>query len=74
MKEKREFLFTDFSEFKVTKESRRDVLENPQRYSNCDTRIRMGKFYTDEEYQKKIAEGLGRKLPGQKKLCKRKIR
>lgn len=74
MNDKQDYLFADFPEFKVTEETRNDVTKNPQKYSNCDARIRMGKFYTDEEYQKKINEGLNRKLPGQKKLIKIKIK
>lgn len=73
MKDKKDYLFEEFPEFKVTEETRKDVIENPQKYSGCDIRIRMGKFYTDEEYQRKIEEGLSRELPGQKKLCKRRI-
>lgn len=73
MKDKKDYLFEEFPEFKVTEETRKDVIENPQKYSGCDIRIRMGKFYTDEEYQRKIEEGLSRELPGQKKLCKRII-
>ena len=74
MNDKKDYLFEDFSEFKVTEETRKDVIANPQKYSGCDVRIRMGKFYTDEEYQRKIEEGLGRGLPGQKKLCKRRTK
>ena len=72
MKDKKDYLFEDFPEFKVTEEIRNDVIQNPQKYSKCDVRIRMGKFYTDEEYQRKIEESLSRELPGQKKLCKRR--
>lgn len=74
MNDKKDYLFEDFPEFKVTEETRKDVIANPQKYSGCDVRIRMGKFYTDEEYQRKIEEGLSRELPGQKKLCKRRIK
>ena len=73
MKEKIDYLFSDFPEFKVTEESRDDVIRNPQKYSSCDVRIRMGKFYTDEEHQERINQGLSRKLPAQKTLCKRRI-
>lgn len=74
MKDKKDYLFEDFPEFKVTEETRKDVIENPQKYSSCDVRIRMGKFCTDEEYQRKIEVGLSRELPGQKKLCKRRTK
>ena len=73
MKEKIDYLFADFPEFKVTEESRDDVIKNPQKYSSCDVRIRMGKFYTDEELQERITQGLSRKLPAQKTLRKRRI-
>ena len=53
MEEKKGYLFVDFPEFKATDETRNDVTKNPQKYSNCAARIKMGKFYTDEEYQKK---------------------
>ena len=49
---------------------RKDIIENPQKYSNCDVRVRCGKFYTDEELQRKIEDSLNRELPGQKKLRK----
>jgi len=74
MEDKKDYLFKDFSEFKVIEETRKDVMENPQKYFSYDARIRMGKFYTDEEYQRRIETGLNRELPGQKKLCKRKIK
>lgn len=73
MKEKGDYLFTNFPEFKVTEESRDDVIKNPLKYSSCDVRIRLGKFYTDEEHQEMITQGLSRKLPDQKTLCKRRI-
>lgn len=74
MKDKKEYLFEVFPEFKVTKETRKDVIENPQKFSNCDVRIRMGKFYAVEEVQIKIEEGLSRELPSQNKLCKIRIK
>lgn len=74
MKDKKDYLFEDFPEFKATEETRKDVIKNPQKYSNYDVRIRMGIFYTDEEYQRKIEEGLSRELPSQKKLCKMRIK
>ena len=73
-KNKKDYLFQDFPEFKVTEENRKDVIENPQKYSSCNNRIRMGKFYTDEEFKEKIEEGLSRELPGQNKSCKMKIK
>ena len=74
MKDKKDYLFEDFPEFKATEETRKDVIENPQKYSNCDVRIKMSKFYTDEEYKRKIEDGLSKELPGQDKLLKRRIK
>ena len=31
---------------------------------SCDVRTRMGKFYTDEEYEQRREEVLNRPLPG----------
>lgn len=74
MKEKKDYLFEDFPEFKVTEETRKDVIENPQKYSGCDVRIIMGKFYTDEEYQRKIEEGLSRELQVKKNYVKEELK
>lgn len=74
MEDKKDYLFRDFPEFKVTEETRKDVIVHPQQYSGCDARIRMGKFYTDEELQKKIDARLSRELQGQKKLFKRRMK
>ena len=49
MEENKDYLFVDFPEFKVTEKIKKDVAKKPQKYSNCDARIRMGKFYTDDE-------------------------
>ena len=70
MKEKKDYLFEDFPKFEVTEKMRKDIIENPQKYSNCDVRVRCSKFYTDEELQRKIEDSLNRELPGQKKLRK----
>jgi len=74
MNDKKDYLFEDFPEFKVTEETRKDVIENPQKYSSCDVRIRMGKFYTDEEYEKRVEEVLSRPLPGEEKQPKKILR
>ena len=70
MKDKKDYLFEDFPKFKVTEKMRKDIIENLQKYSNCDVRVRCSKFYTDEELQRKIEDSLNRELPGQKKLRK----
>lgn len=74
MRDKKDYLFNDFPDFKVSEETRNDVIKHPQKYSDCDIRVSMGKFYTDEEYQKRLNDGLNRELSGRKKLCKRKIK
>ena len=65
-----EILFADFKPIKITEEMRKDVLEHPEKYINCPPRIRMGKFYTDEEYERYIEESLNRPLPGYEKKVK----
>lgn len=64
---------------KITEAMRKDVLEHPERYINCPPRIRMGNFYTDEEYERYAEESLSKPLPGDEKkgkklLLKRKIK
>ena len=60
--EKQDILFQDFTNLKITQETK----ENVMKHSNYvfDVRTRMGKFYTDEEKQKYIEESLKRPLPG----------
>ena len=72
MNDKKDYLFIDFPKFKVTEATREDVKKNPLKYSNCDIRIRMGNFYTDEEYQRRFDEELSKELPGSKTLCKKR--
>lgn len=43
------YINEEWPEFKVTSELKEDVKKHPEKYINCDVRIRMGKFYTDEE-------------------------
>ena len=62
----KDFLFKDFKNLHITKKARQDVLNHPEKYSGCDVRIRMGNFYTDEEYEKHIEESLNRPLPDKK--------
>ncbi|MBQ3021173.1 MAG: hypothetical protein IJD92_03010 [Bacilli bacterium] len=52
----------------ITKQTRENILNSPNLYSNCDIRVRMGKFYTDEEKEKYIEESLKRPLPGEEGL------
>lgn len=73
MKINEEILFADFKPIKITEEMRKDVLEHPEKYINCPPRIRMGKFYTDEEYERYIEESLNRPLPGYEKKGKKLV-
>lgn len=60
-------LFEDLPDIKVTKKTKEDVLKHPEKYSNCDVRIRKGMFYTDEEKESYIEESLNKHLPSQSK-------
>ena len=64
-------LFEDFKPIEITEAMRRDVLEHPERYTNCPPRIRMGNFYTDEEYKQYVEESLNKPLPGDVKSAKK---
>lgn len=65
-KSKEDILFKDLPEIHITEETRRDVLEHPERYSSCDPRIRMGMFYTDEEKERYLEESLSKPIPNEK--------
>lgn len=68
----KDILSKDWPKLKITKEMRDDVKKHPERYLRCPARIRMGKFYTDEEFEKRSNEILNTPLPGAKKSkCKR---
>ncbi len=62
---KKAILEQDFPKLEITEKTREDVLNNPEKYTSCDARIRMGKFYTDEEYEKYIESSLNRPLPSE---------
>ena len=64
-------LFEDFKPIEITEATRRDVLEHPERYANCPPRIRMGNFYTDEEWKRYAEESLNKPLPGDIKSAKK---
>lgn len=57
-------LFQDFEPVKVTEATRQHVLDHPEMYQNCPPRIREGKFYTDDEYEKRAEEVLSTPIPG----------
>lgn len=54
----------EFARLKITEEIRKDVIEHPEIYSSCDLKTRIGKFYTDEEYEQRRNEVLSKPLPG----------
>ena len=64
----KDIIFMDFKPIKITEETRKYVIENPMKHLNCPPRIRMGKFYTDEEWEAYVKKSLKRPLPGGKKL------
>ena len=54
----------DWPELKITQGFKEKVKSGCILLTDCDARMRMGKFYTDEEYQKYREESLSRPLPG----------
>ena len=71
----KDILFADFKPISITEKMREDVIKNPDKYINCPPRIRMGKFYTDEELDKYIEDSLKRPLPdlaGDKSFVKKR--
>lgn len=52
-----------YKKMKITEETKKFVIEHPELHSRCPVRIRLGKFYTDEEYEKYREKTLNRKLP-----------
>ena len=71
--EKKDMLFKDFKPIEITKKLKKDVLKNSTKYRNCPSRIKMGLFYTDEEYEKYIQKSLKRPLPGEDNITKKLI-
>lgn len=61
--EKERIIEQDYSEFVVTEKTRQNTREHPEMYTGCSARVRMGKFYTTEEYEKYVQESLSRPLP-----------
>lgn len=69
----KKILFEDYKIFKITEETRKNVLKHSDIHTSCPLKIRMGKFYTDDEYKQKAEESLNRQLPGEEKSVKRLI-
>ena len=68
----KDILFMDYPPLKITEETRKKVIENPKWHFNCPLGIRMGRFYTDEEWYKRSKKMSLVKLPGDKKLILKK--
>lgn len=52
-----------FPSFTITDKLRDNIKSYPLRQQNCDVRIRLGLFYTEEEWEKKRNKILNKKLP-----------
>ena len=72
----KKILFTNYRSFKITEDTRQEVLNKSSKHTNCPLKIRMGMFYTDEEWEKRSKDILSRELPDgvQKKKLIRKIK
>lgn len=64
----------DYSMFQINEEIRENIKNHPEKYINCDPRIRMGLFYTTEEKERYIEESLARPLPGIPVVTKKRNR
>jgi len=62
-----DILFQDFPELHITEETRQAILEHPELHSGLSVRARIGKIYTDEEWEQRREEVLSRPLPGEEK-------
>lgn len=71
---KKDVLFKDYPNLKVTEETKKYVLEHPELYSGLGVRERMGKFYTDEEWDERREEVLNTPLPGGEKNTPKSLR
>ncbi len=61
---KKEILFKDYPSLHITEETRQAILEHPELHSGLSVRTRMGRIYTDEEWERRREEVLSRPLPG----------
>lgn len=64
-----DMLFVDFPEFRVTNETKKDVIQHSEKYYQYGYRIANGMFRTDEEKSGYLEESLERPLPGNEKKC-----
>ena len=58
-------LEAEYPRVRITEETRQYIIDHPEKFINCDVRIRAGKIYTDEEFDKMVIESLNRPLPGE---------
>ena len=71
---KSDILFKEYPNLRITEATRKIVLEHPELHSGLDVRTRMGKFYTDEEYEQRRNEVLSRPLPVKEEKGPRLVR
>lgn len=69
---KKQILEAPYKPLKITEETRQEVLEHPELHMGCSVRVKMGKFYTNDEYEQRREEVLNAPLLGDKP--KKKIR
>lgn len=69
---KENILFKPYPKLNITEKTKENVLKHPSKHLNCDVRVRMGKFYTTSEFERRSKEVLDKTLPGVKKLRLRK--
>lgn len=65
LKRRRAILEAEYPRVRITEETRQYIIDHPEKFINCDVRIRAGKIYTDEEFDKMVTESLNRPLPGE---------
>ena len=70
--DKKNILFKPYPKLNITEKTRENVLKYPLKHLNCDIRVRMGNFYTNDEYEKRRNNVLNKPLPGEKKLILKK--
>lgn len=64
-KKRSEILSKPLSDIKITEETKKDILEHPEKYADSEARARRGLIYTDDEYERYVEETLNRPLPSE---------
>lgn len=54
----------DYPELEITEQTRGFVIKHPDKHLNCPSKVFMGKFYTDEEWEERSRKILSTQLPG----------